>query len=525
MIKLLEGGKKFFSLDGWNELLSGWGGPKDNLKDAKFSANSDISEFEAESLYIDDGLGGRIVNKPTGDMVREWFKVIGDPEGDVNRFLHQKLKAMNNIRKALKWNDVYGGSVVQMGIMDGRELIEPVDLNNIRAIEFLRVYDRYRISIHASNTSIQMDPSRANFGMPTIVQISPISSFTPMSPFEINTERLLMFQGKLTSARKMNLKEGWGDSVFVSTKESIRDYALAHHSAAYIIKGFNQIILTMDGLADMLAAGEDKLIKERLNIMDFSRSIMNMILLDKEEKFDIQSQSAGGVSQIILTMINRVSTSTGIPPSILIGQAKSGLNSKATEDQDLYNALIKERQIFDLKPQMERLVEIVMLSKDGPTNGKIIDDWAIEFNPLETPSEMEVAQQRDKTADTDIKYLNVNVLTPQEVRNSRFSGQEYNIETQIDPNLDLELEPEEETPNDKPGNDPNADKSNADLHGHFLTSGFTNGHAHNGFVDFDGNGKLSFNFTAEGEQDHEHSIENWVVEEVNGHIHGIVKGI
>lgn len=523
---LLEGGQFLKKhVDGWMNLFTGMGTPKDSLKSTKFVAGNMISESSAEALYTDDGLAGRIVNKPAGDMVREWFKIIGDPEGDINRYLHKNLKAMNKIRQALQWDKIFGGSVIQMGIMDGLKLTDPVDLNKIRSIEFLRVYDRYRTSIHNVNTLQKDDPTLSNFGDPQIMQISPVSSFTSTAPFDIHVDRLLIFTGSQTTARIMNVQQGWGSSVYQSSQQGIRDYSIAHHSATKIIEGFNQIILTMEGLADLISTEDGtEVVKKRLEILDMSRSIMNMVLLDKDEKHEIQSQGAAGISNIILSLINRVSTDTGIPPSILIGQAKSGLNSKATEDQDLYNALIKESQIFDLKPQMEKFVEIVMASKSGPTKGKIIPDWSIEFNPLETPTEKEIAEQRDITADTDLKYLDANVLASEEIRLSRFAGNEYSIETKIDPSLNIE--PEEEPQEVDPSKrDPNSNDGHVDLHGHFLTSGFTNKHAHHGFVDFDGNGKLHFNFTEEGELDHEHPIENWVVGEVNGHIHGIVKGI
>lgn len=505
-------------MDSWFSLVSGMGTSKDSLKSTKFQANADITELEAEALYVDNGLAGRIVDKPTGDMVREWFKIIGDPDGDINRYLHQNLKAMNKVRQALRWEKVFGGCVIQMGIMDGKDLTEPVDMNNIREVEFLRVYDRYRVNISSANILTPLTPNDDSFGAPQIMQISPIPIFTKSAtPFPIHVDRLLIFPGIQSSSRKMSGKEGWGDSIYVKTQEGIRDYAIAHHSAAHIIKGLNQMILTIDSLADLIATDEGtELVKKRLEILDMARSIMNMVLLDKDEKHDIQTQSAAGVSEIIQTAINRVSTDTGIPPSILIGQAKSGLNSRATEDQDLYNALVKEMQIFDLKPQMEKLVEIVMASSSGPTSGKIIPDWAIQFNPLETPSELETAEQRDKTADTDRKYWEMDVLSNQEIRASRFRGNEYSIETKINPEFDPQ--------NVDPDDDPNKDSRDDDLNGRFLISGITNKHAHHGFVDFDGNGRLFPAPFEDIEPNHDHPISNWVVEEVDGHTHGIDKG-
>ena len=43
---------------------------------------------------------------------------------------------------AIKWARLYGGSIIVMLIDDGRGLEEPLDWNNIRSIDELRVFER-----------------------------------------------------------------------------------------------------------------------------------------------------------------------------------------------------------------------------------------------------------------------------------------------------------------------------------------------------------------------------------------------
>jgi hypothetical protein len=82
-----------------------------------------------------------------------------------------------------------------------------------------------------------------------------------------------------------------------------------------------------------------------------------------------------------------------------------------------------------------------MLSKEGPTKGKVLDDWSLEFNPLWQPTEQETVEMRNKQAETDKIYIEQQVLTPEEVTLSRFGGDEYSIETSVD--LEARKQPEE----------------------------------------------------------------------------------
>jgi len=140
-----------------------------------------------------------------------------------------------------------------------------------------------------------------------------------------------------------------------------------------------------------------------------------------------------------------LSAVTAIPITLLFGRAPSGLN--ATGDSDIRNFydMIKQKQECILRPMLNRLSEIIFLSKDDYFKGEEPKDWKLEFVPLWQNTEEEEANIRRTVAETDAIYIDRNVLEPSEVAISRFGGSKYSINTEINSEDRKPFEDEDET--------------------------------------------------------------------------------
>ena len=98
-----------------------------------------------------------------------------------------------------------------------------------------------------------------------------------------------------------------------------------------------------------------------------------------------------------------------------------------------------------------KLMRYVMASRTGPIEGEQPDNWRIGFKPLFEMNERELADVRARVAAVDARYIQVGVLTPQEVADSRFGKSEYSIETTIDPSIERELPQKAEEGDVPPG--------------------------------------------------------------------------
>jgi hypothetical protein len=84
-------------------------------------------------------------------------------------------------------------------------------------------------------------------------------------------------------------------------------------------------------------------------------------------------------------------------------------------------------------------MEYILLSKEGPTQGRLPESWRVSFNPLFELNEREMADVRARTAAVDGRYIQLGVLTPQEVADARYGGSEWSMEMTLDPSVVREL--------------------------------------------------------------------------------------
>src|SRR5690348_1377510 len=115
-----------------------------------------------------------------------------------------------------------------------------------------------------------------------------------------------------------------------------------------------------------------------------------------------------------------------------MGKGVAGLSATGDSDIRLFYDKIKSDQNKFLTPVLTRLCRLIMLSKNGPTNGVELEGWKIQYNPLWQMNETETANYRFTVAQTDQIYLNTGTLDPSEVAASRFGGGSYSAETTID---------------------------------------------------------------------------------------------
>jgi hypothetical protein len=120
--------------------------------------------------------------------------------------------------------------------------------------------------------------------------------------------------------------------------------------------------------------------------------------------------------------------------TLLYGTSPAGLNATGESDIRLwYDNVHGREQNGKLRDPIEYLTELILASAEGPTGGQVTDDWALQFNSLFQQSDEEIATTRRTQADTDRAYIDTGVLTPAEVRESRFGGDAYSLETTLSP--------------------------------------------------------------------------------------------
>lgn len=455
--------------DGWVNLVTSIGViGKDNRLAGSFANQEFLPPEACEALYQANPLAARIIEQLAEDSLREGWKlhVEDDPDAasEVENLADQ-LELNEAIIEAQCNARAYGGGAVLLGVKDGaRSLAEPLDPTRLESVEFVTPFSCRELEPVAWYT----DPMAPDYGRPSLFQIRDegMSSgqVVQLSDYRrrrgtvlIHESRLLVFDGVRAGKKGKLANNGWGASVLQRVHESLRNHGQGWAAAAVLVQNFAYGVWKMKGLAEALAmkeAGEAK-IRARVSIANYTRSMLNCLLVDGEvDDYEIKTVSVAGLDAVLNLMVLDVAAAANMPISILMGQAPSGLSGNAVAGNDIRNWYdrVSGWQKRMLRPRLNRFIEAVFLSSDGPTNGKEPEKWRVSFNPLWQPTDAETAQVRSQMASADVAYINAQVLTPEEVAMSRFGGDSYSLNTVLDLEArdayarELEQAPEEAPP-------------------------------------------------------------------------------
>lgn len=451
-----------------------------------------LTGVDCENRWRGSDVGGRIVETIPNEMMREgWeltiqeaedekldaFPVPGpviapgppkprsvleapDDEGaqlaEALQDQQEELGAAAAIAEGLEYEQAFGGGVVLVGADDGNtDLTMPLDETRIKSIKHLTAFrggwDGEVIAWRYYN-----DPRAPKYGLPEIYMLrnlgvplsgapAPGENMTkvPVMPagptgaliFYVHESRLLVFPGKAVSRRARVQMRGWGDSVFTRVDEVLSQYGQTWGSVSNLMQDWALAVLKMDGLAKLLAANDPSsngTVAKRMIAMNMSKSIARTLLIDKEEDYTRQVTPLTGIADVLQQFSHRLAAAADMPVTLLMGQAPAGLNATGDADIRFFYDRIAARQKKVLLPQVQRLVRLLMLAKEGPCKGVEPEKWAVEMKPLWQMTDAEMATVRKTQAETDHIYITDSVVTPEEVTISRFGGSKWSGDTVID---------------------------------------------------------------------------------------------
>lgn len=425
--------------DGLQNVFTGMGTSRDKTTRTTVKPVSFMGHEDLEGLYA-HWLMRRIVDIVADECTREGFEILFGGEGVNAETLSgveqaiEDLEILPAFNEAAKTSRLYGGSALLLYIDDGRQSDQPVDKNNIRAVEGMDCLDRHQIAPIISEDSLY-DYSKA-----TYYQIISGDLIQQPNLRAIHKDRILRFDGIWLPYRTRQKNYGWGMSVLQSVYDSFKHYYSGTSSIATLLTEFDIFVHKVRGLASMLAAGKEGQVRDRLQLNDMSKSIYRGYAIDAEkEELAFVSRQFGGVSEILEKLRIDVIAAAGIPHTLLFGQSPSGLGATGRSEERDFAKTCHHYQETHFRKPLTKLMEYIMLSKQGPTGGKVPDNWRVSFKPLFEMNEREIADVRARVAAVDARYIQVGVLTPQEVADSRFGKSEYSIETTIDPSIQREI--------------------------------------------------------------------------------------
>jgi phage-related protein (TIGR01555 family) len=420
--------------DGWTNVLTGIGySNKDRRLSTEFAVEQ-VTHKAARDLWAGNDLAARIIEARPHECLRQGYEVCIEKDKDRSEELQGQLDDLQ-VDTALEtlgcYENAYGLGAAFLGVNDGvTDLKEPLDPARVKGIEFISVFEAEELT----PLRVYNNPLAPKRGWPSIYQINPISygqsedtsvdRFAPAQR-EIHESRFIVFGGIRPSQRTVSELNGAGHSILTRVWPTLRDFGMSWESAAILLSTFTQDIYKMPGLAALVAADKANVLRNRMLAVHLSKSIMNGILLDKEEEYIRTTTSVAGMSELLQQFALRLAAAAGIPVEVLMGQAPAGLNATGDSTIRLWYDTTKSIQRRKYKPAIERIVKLLMGNKEP-------DAWSVKFNPLWQETDAERAASRKIQMETDIGYIGAGVASPEEIAVNRFGGDEYSYETRLD---------------------------------------------------------------------------------------------
>lgn len=365
---------------------------------------NDLKSYQLAELYQNNGVAKRIVDCVVDDATRDFIKTDPIIIDELKR-----LKARQHISDACKKARLFGNSLL-VAIVDDRQTLDtPLNLLKINKIASFVVFDSRKFIVNVDD--IDNDVFSATYSKPKYFSIYTSTG----SMLRVHASRCHLFSGdtavRMTSANKAL----HGISVLQVCYNALKNYDILQLSTVNIVTDFVQVILKMNDLdMKMSHEGMQGQIQNRLTLLDQSRSVANTILIDAQgEDYEKKSSNISGLSDVFDKYIEVICAATGIPATKLFGKSPSGFNATGLSDIKNWYDVVSAYRSDDIEPVLDWIFEIFKHQKAWATKPDE-EQFRWSFSSLITPSDVEIADLKLKTAQMQSIYMDRGGLDPRE---------------------------------------------------------------------------------------------------------------
>jgi len=424
--------------DGWINLMTGLGVRGKDKSTHGTVISRVLSQEYAEDLYSGDDISRKIVDRLPYDGMRKFIEfenLDSKTKMSMNEYSN-KLGLRAKVKEAWVQSRLYGGSAIFMNFSETSKngsdlsyLETPVNERSILDIKSLVVLNRYELQ---PSVNIISDITSPMFGMPESYRVTPQSGGASGTINAIiHHTRLIRFEGAYLPTRKFVENQYWHDSVLSSIFQVISSYNQSYQSASSTLADFRISIIKLKNLFEMVASGNEELVKKRMELLNLQKSVLSMVLLNEGEDFEQKIHSLSGIKDVLDKIDQRLIAASGYPHTILLGESPSGLGATGNSEIRDYYDTVSQQQEYVLRSPLEKLFNYIFLCKNGPSRGVFPEGANFKFCNLWQITDTERAKMELDVAKKDEIYISNQVLTPDEVTKSRFGGSDFSQDTRL----------------------------------------------------------------------------------------------
>jgi phage-related protein (TIGR01555 family) len=409
--------RKKRAADGYSNPLAGLGDASALLSGGTYERAAPLTPSLLTALYRESWLAKRIIDMPSEDMTRAWYRLntaLPERETDILRRLEAKHSVKQEITNAIRWGRLYGGALAVM-VIKGEEdrLEEPLDPDDLLpgCFQGLLVLDRAQGIMPSLELVSDLDDP--DFGYPEYYTVS--LEMGDVKSVKIHHSRVLRFIGRELPRAETVRENYWGASELEHIWDELQKRSAASANIAQLIFQANITTLKMSDFGELLGAGTEeqrKSVEYAMGMENRFRTSFGIQLLSRDDSLENHPYSFTGLSEIYEQFMMDMAGAAEIPATKLFGRSPQGMNATGESDLKNYYELIGQMQERHLRPALERLLPVMALS----CWGFMPEQAEIRFPSLMTVSPREEADIRARNAETLIRAVQAGLLTSAEGR-------------------------------------------------------------------------------------------------------------
>lgn len=408
-----------------NDFMQGNGkaNSKDKLTRQVAGARRKLSQEELSALYADSRIVQNIIEIPAEDMTRNWFTLRMKDE-QLARDIMSKLADLNAkqaFKKMRTYERLRGDGFISLGVTQASKftLDEALNLNKLYSVDYLHAFSSLKVNEFLINEDMfdihygQLEELRINRNSRNGIQ-------TIESESAVHISRLLHDQ-----TRRLE-DEYQGQSLLEPMYDILTVLDTSLWSVGQILHDFTFKVYESKDIENL-----DSKDKQQLSmLMDFMFRTEALAMIGEGEKLTKQSTSVAGIKDLLDYVWDILSGATRMPKTVIKGQESGTITGAQYDVMNYYSRIVADQE-NDMKPMLEKLIRMLLMS-EKELGGRIDPDsleWEIKFNPLWSVDSKTDAEIRKLTAETDEIYLMNNIITADEIRESRFG--QFGLEESI----------------------------------------------------------------------------------------------
>lgn len=399
-----------------NDFMQGNGkaNHKDKLTRQVAGVGRKLSHDEITHLYGDSRIVQNIIDIPAEDMTRNWFTLKMDNE-QLARDIMSKLadlKAKKAFKEMFTYDRLRGDGFISLGVTQATkfDLSDELQMDKLYSVDYLHAFS----SMKVNEFLINEDVFDIKYGQLEQLRINRASSHgvqTQTTESSVHVSRLLHSQTRRFEG------EAQGRSLLEPLYDILTVFDTSVWSVGQILHDFTFKVYKSKDIENL--STQDK--QQLSMIMDFMFRTEALAMIADDEDLTKQTTSVSGIKDLLDFVWDLLSGAARMPKTVIKGQESGTITGAQYDVMNYYSRIVADQE-NDMKPHLEKLIRMLLMS-EKELGGRIDPDsleWEIQFNPLWNVDAKTDAEIRKLVAETDQIYLLNNIITADEIREARF---------------------------------------------------------------------------------------------------------